>query len=148
MEDLALFTNDIPWEELGADPQGMSRKVLRRAITNGDTKVRYEDGVFFTSGQHKGAMLRVLLDRLDLTDDIDSIPPATATCRWPALIACAASMTALSPEPHTLLRVKAGVSLGIPARIMACRAGFWPWPACRTLPMMTSSTATASMPAR
>ena len=35
-------------------------------------------------------------------------------------------MTALSPEPQTLLMVSAGTSPGTPARIMAWRAGAWP----------------------
>jgi anti-sigma factor ChrR (cupin superfamily) len=30
MEDLALFTNDIPWETVTEKPHRMSRKVLRR----------------------------------------------------------------------------------------------------------------------
>ena len=29
MEDLALFTNDIPWEQVTGHPHEMSRKVLR-----------------------------------------------------------------------------------------------------------------------
>ena len=38
---------------------------------------------------------------------IDSIPPATATSMSPVAMPCAASMTAFSPDPHTLLMVMA-----------------------------------------
>ena len=48
---------------------------------------------------------------------------------------------AFNPDPQILLIVTAGVSLGSPARIMACRAVFWPCAACSTFPMMTSSMA-------
>ena len=58
----------------------------------------------------------------------------------PVIIADAPRAMALSPDPQTLLMVKAGVSLGIPPAIMACRAGFWPWAAWRTLPMITYIT--------
>ena len=43
-------------------------------------------------------------------------------------------MTAFSPEPHTLLTVYAAMVSGSPAISAACRAGFWPTPACTTLP--------------
>ncbi len=80
--------------------------------------------------------------------DIDSMPPATTTVRSPALMACAASMMALSPEPHTLLMVTEGTESGIPPHSAAARAGFCPRPACRTLPRMTSSTCSGLRPAR
>ncbi|OQC73507.1 MAG: hypothetical protein BWX45_00439 [Deltaproteobacteria bacterium ADurb.Bin002] len=48
---------------------------------------------------------------------------------------------AFMPEAHTLLTVMAVVSLGRPARIIACRPTFCPWPAPMTLPIITSSTA-------
>ena len=54
--------------------------------------------------------------------------------------ACAASITAFRPEPHTALMVSAGVSLVMPDFISAWRAGFWPAPAASTWPMMTSPT--------
>jgi len=76
------------------------------------------------------------------------MPPATTSLRSPALMACAASMTALSAEPHTLLTVNDGTASGRPAPRLAKRAGFWPSPACRTLPMMTSSTSSGRTPAR
>src|SRR5438552_908425 len=76
------------------------------------------------------------------------MPPATTHCASAALIACAASITALSPEPHTLLMVSAGTVPGRPAWIAAWRAGAWPTPPCSTLPMITSSTAAGSTPAR
>ena len=56
----------------------------------------------------------------------------------PALIWSAAIMTALSPEPHTLLTVVAGVEIGTPAPNAAWRAGAWPRPAGNTQPMNTS----------
>src|SRR5512137_215015 len=63
-------------------------------------------------------------------------------------MACAASMTAFRPEPHTLLIVMAGTVTGSPALITACRAGFWPTPAVSTWPMITSSTWSGFTPAR
>ena len=69
-----------------------------------------------------------------------SVPPATTTSASPALIACAASITALRPEPQTLLTVCAGTDFGMPAVIAAWRAGFMPSPACRMQPRITSST--------
>src|SRR5262249_26041650 len=56
--------------------------------------------------------------------------------------------TALRPEPHTLLTVKAAMVSGRPALRAACRAGFWPTPAWMTLPRMTSSTRSAGTRAR
>src|SRR5262245_47889800 len=38
----------------------------------------------------------------------------------------AASITALSPEPQTLLMVRAATLAGSPPRMAACRAGAWP----------------------
>src|SRR2546428_3645238 len=76
------------------------------------------------------------------------MPPATTHCASAALIAWAASITALSPEPHTLLMVSAGTVPGRPAWIAAWRAGAWPTPPWSTLPMITSSTAAGSTPAR
>ena len=61
---------------------------------------------------------------------------------------CAASITALRPEPHTLLIVSAPTPSARPPLSAACRAGAWPTPALTTLPMMHSSTAAGSMPAR
>ncbi len=69
-----------------------------------------------------------------------SNPPATTSALSPALIDWAASMTAWSPDPQTLLTVIALSVSGSPALSPACRAGFWPRPACRTQPMMHSST--------
>ena len=68
-----------------------------------------------------------------------SMPPAAISSASPARIAWAASMTALSPEPHTLLTVKAAMVSGSPAFRAACRAGFWPSPAWMTFPKMASS---------
>src|SRR3954449_11732677 len=79
---------------------------------------------------------------------IDSMPPATATSMSPTRIAWSASITAFSPEPHTLLIVSAATWSGRPPLSAACRAGFCPSPADTTLPMMHSSTIPASMPAR
>ena len=76
------------------------------------------------------------------------MPPATMTSASPALIACAASITALSPEPHTLLIVTALTVAGMPDLSSACRAGACPTPPWMTLPMMTSWTSPPAMPAR
>ena len=77
-----------------------------------------------------------------------SWPPATPISLSPVATACAASMTAFRPEPHTALIVSAGVSLATPAFIMAWRAGFWPQPAASTWPMMTSPTWSGATRAR
>src|SRR5262249_39264228 len=61
---------------------------------------------------------------------------------------CEASPTAFKPEPQTLLTVIAATRWGSPPRSPAWRAGFWPRPACTTLPMMISSTCWGSIPAR
>ena len=53
-----------------------------------------------------------------------------------------------SPEPHTLLIVVHGTSLGSPAKIAAWRAGAWPTPAGSTQPMNTSLTSSGDAPAR
>ena len=45
------------------------------------------------------------------------------TCASPALIDCAASITALRPDPHTMLIVIALTLDGTPALSMAWRAG-------------------------
>ena len=55
-----------------------------------------------------------------------SMPPATTTSASPAQMAWAASITALRPEPQTLLMVRASTSQGRPAITAACLAGFWP----------------------
>ena len=60
---------------------------------------------------------------------IDSMPPATATSMSPVAMPWAASITAFSPEPHTLLIVSAATVSGSPPRSAACRAGAWPRPA-------------------
>ncbi len=77
-----------------------------------------------------------------------SWPPATMTSASPALIACAATMAALSEDPQTLFRVKAPTVSGRPPLRAACRAGFWPVPAWMTWPMMHSSTMSGSTLAR
>src|SRR5438445_5266972 len=76
------------------------------------------------------------------------MPPATAISMSPARIAWSASMTAFKPEPQTLLTVSAAMVSGRPPRSAAWRAGFWPSPALTTFPMMHSSTACGSRPAR
>src|SRR5690349_3264875 len=76
------------------------------------------------------------------------MPPETMMSASPARIACAPSITALSPEPHTLLMVVAGTVGATPPLIMAWRAGAWPSPPCATLPMKTSSGSSAFTPAR
>src|SRR3984893_4924132 len=79
---------------------------------------------------------------------IDSMPPATATSMSPTRMPWSASITALRPEPHTLLIGSAATRSGSPPCNAACRAGFCPLPAATTLPMMHSSTIAGSMPAR
>src|SRR4051812_28018321 len=76
------------------------------------------------------------------------MPPATITSLSPVAMAWAASITALSPEPQTMLTVRAATRSGSPPRSAACRAGFWPRPAPTTLPMMHWSTCRESIPAR
>ena len=71
--------------------------------------------------------------------DMFSMPPATTSALSPALIDCAAVITAWSPEPQTLFTVCALSVSGRPAFSPACRAGFWPRPAWRTQPMRHSS---------
>ena len=77
-----------------------------------------------------------------------SMPPATMMSALPAMSASCASMAASIAEPHILLTVVQPVANGKPAFSEACRAGAWPCPAGNTHPMMTSSTASAAMPAR
>jgi hypothetical protein len=76
-----------------------------------------------------------------------SWPPATTMSLSPLAIDCAASITAFRPDPHTALIVSAGTELGIPDLISAWRAGFWPLPAVRTWPRMTSETISGFTPA-
>src|SRR5688572_12796884 len=76
------------------------------------------------------------------------MPPATTRSASPALIACAASITALSPEPQTLFTVTGGIDGGSPAWSAAWRAGFCPTPAWSTFPRITSSTDAGSAFAR
>ena len=77
-----------------------------------------------------------------------SVPPATTISASPARIDCIASWTALSPEPQTLLTVKDGTSIGIPAWTLTWRATFCPKPACSTFPKINSSTRSAEIFAR
>src|SRR5437667_11463477 len=51
-------------------------------------------------------------------------------------------------DAKTLLIVSAGVSLGSPAPIAACRAGAWPAPPCSTWPIITYCGSPGSMPTR
>ena len=57
-----------------------------------------------------------------------SWPPAMTMSASPHLTACAASITALRPEPQTTLMVIAGTSFGMPDLMSAWRAGFCPLP--------------------
>src|SRR5215472_11069460 len=79
---------------------------------------------------------------------MDSMPPATTISDSPRATACAASPTALRPEPQTLLMAIAETRESRPPRSAAWRAGFWPSPAWTSLPMMASSTCLGSRPAR
>jgi hypothetical protein len=58
------------------------------------------------------------------------------------------SATARRPEPHSWFMPQAGLSTGIPALTEAWRAGFWPPPAVRICPRITSSMSLPSSPAR
>lgn len=51
---------------------------------------------------------------------------------------CAAKTTALSPEAQTLFMVIPSTLWERPENIIACRAGDWPTPPWRTLPIYTS----------
>ncbi len=59
-----------------------------------------------------------------------------------------ANIIARMPEPHIFDSVTAPADCGRPAPSAAWRAGAWPWPAIRQLPISTSSTASPVMPAR
>ena len=76
------------------------------------------------------------------------MPPVTITSVSPTPIACAASITAFSPDPHTLLIVSAATSLESPPLQRGLARRRLPEPAETTLPMMHSSTVAGSMPAR
>ena len=52
---------------------------------------------------------------------IDSMPPATAISSSPARIIWSAIAIADVPDRQTLFTVIAGISLGMPAAIAACR---------------------------
>ena len=77
-----------------------------------------------------------------------SMPPATITSALPATSMSCPNIIARMPLPHILDSVTAPVESGRPARRMAWRAGAWPWPAIRQLPISTSSTASPGTPAR
>ena len=77
-----------------------------------------------------------------------SMPAATMTSASPHVMAWVAMWVAFMLEPHSLLTVTAGTSSGSPAACTARRPGLWPWPACSTLPTMTSSISAGSSPAR
>lgn len=73
-----------------------------------------------------------LADRLLATGDDD--------VELPARMGWSAIAMALMPGRHTLLMVRAGTFIGIPAATAALRAGIWPAAAVRTWPMITYST--------
>src|SRR5271165_446003 len=77
-----------------------------------------------------------------------SWPPAMMMSASPHLMACAAKCTAFRPLPHTFPIVISGTLSGIPERMSAWRAGFWPTPAVRTCPRMTSETCAGLTPVR
>ena len=77
-----------------------------------------------------------------------SMPPASITLALPLASASQANIIARMPLPHILLSVTAPVESGRPARRMAWRAGAWPWPAIRQLPISTSSMLSPGTPAR
>ncbi len=77
-----------------------------------------------------------------------SWPPAMTISLSPSRMACAASITAFSPEPQTLLIVIAGTADGSPDLMTAWRAGFCPVPACSTWPRITSPICSPLRPER
>ena len=77
-----------------------------------------------------------------------SMPPATTTSALPAASMSCANIIARMPLPHILLSVTAPADCGSPALRIAWRAGAWPWPAIRQLPISTSSMASPGTPAR
>ena len=77
-----------------------------------------------------------------------SMPPATTTSALPAASMSCANIMARMPLPHILLSVTAPADCGRPAFSAACRAGAWPWPAIRQLPISTSSMLSPGTPAR
>src|SRR6218665_2501928 len=77
-----------------------------------------------------------------------SWPPARMTSGFPASSMSWASIAAFMPEPHILLSVTAPALSGSPPLNAAWRAGAWPWPAIRQLPINTSPTVSGARPAR
>ena len=78
-----------------------------------------------------------------------STPEPIATSCTPAAISAAAKLTACWAEPHWRSTVVAGVSAGSPACSQALRPTLNICsPYCWTHPVITSSTAAGSMPAR
>src|SRR5687768_8467033 len=77
-----------------------------------------------------------------------SMPPASTTLALPATSMSWPNIIARMPEPHILLNVTAPVESGRPALRIAWRAGAWPWPAIRQLPISTSSIESPGTPAR
>ena len=67
-----------------------------------------------------------------------SWPPAMTISESPSRMACAPSITAFSPEPHTALMVSAGTLCGRPLLMTVWRAGFCPEPAVNTWPKISS----------
>ena len=77
-----------------------------------------------------------------------SMPPATTIFALPLCSMSCPNMIARMPEPHILDSVTAPTDCGNPAPSTAWRAGAWPWPAIRQLPIRASLTASPLMPAR
>ncbi len=73
-----------------------------------------------------------------------SVPPANIISASPALMAWAANATVFNPDPQTLFTVNDGTSIGIPVWTATCLATFWPRPAPKTFPNITSSTCDGS----
>lgn len=69
-----------------------------------------------------------------------SMPPAMEQSLWPTMMPWAAREMAFRPEAQTLFTVVASVSFPRPALMTAWRAGDWPTPPWRTLPMYASWT--------
>ena len=77
-----------------------------------------------------------------------SMPPATRISALSARSMSWPNIMARMPEPHIFESVTAPAEAGRPAPSAAWRAGAWPCPAIRQLPISTSLTASPVMPAR
>jgi hypothetical protein len=57
----------VPYDRARPEASGLSRELVDRLRLGAAQPVRFEGGVFFTGGQHKGALLRTLLAKTGTT---------------------------------------------------------------------------------